>query len=449
MSLHARRRLVALLALAVVAVGVVLAVRAVQDVARGYDPRGATVSHAELRSEAVADRTLKQTYVAPPGGAQGRPLLVFLHGRGEDGADSNLSDELFAALAQLGDRAPAIVFPDGGEASYWHDRDDGAWARYVLDEAIPAAVRRLHADPRRIAIGGISMGGFGAYDLARLAPGRFCAVGGHSAAIWEQAGDSAAGAFDDADDFAAHDLIATAQADAAPWRGIPLWLDGGDADPFRAGDDAFASALRAGGASGHAQDLAGRARGRLLARPHGRLPALLRAGARALPAREVDRDEVLQLAAAVEEALQRLAGRAVRQRQLDLGDAVAGADGVDRHPDLHPEARRERHDRRQQVGPQRALAGDRRDRLQPAAPLDRPVREADREPEAAADAAREGGDGEVGVAALDGRDELLEGARARRQVAVAEQHDRRVGLVLRERAAGAGPRASRRRPCRR
>lgn len=248
MTVVARRRLVALLALAAVVVAVVLVVRAVREVARGYDPQGASVSHAELRSEAVPDRTLRQTYVAPAGGASGRPLLVFLHGRGGNGADSNLSDELFAALGQLGERAPAIVFPDGGEASYWHDRDDGAWARYVLREAIPAAVRRLHADPRRIAIGGISMGGFGAYDLARLAPGRFCAVGGHSAAIWQQAGDSAAGAFDDAEDFAAHDLIAAAKTDAASWRGIPLWLDGGEDDPFRAGDDAFARALRAGGA---------------------------------------------------------------------------------------------------------------------------------------------------------------------------------------------------------
>jgi S-formylglutathione hydrolase FrmB len=109
-------------------------------------------------------------------------------------------------------------------------------------------VRRFGLDPHRVAIGGISMGGFGAYDIALHHPGRFCAVGGHSAAIWQQAGDSAAGAFDDADDFAAHDLLATAQADPSPWRGIPLWLDGGADDPFRAGDDAFASALRAGGA---------------------------------------------------------------------------------------------------------------------------------------------------------------------------------------------------------
>lgn len=33
---------------------------------------------------------------------------------------------------------------------------------------IPQAIKRLHADPRRVAIGKISMGGFGAYSIARL-----------------------------------------------------------------------------------------------------------------------------------------------------------------------------------------------------------------------------------------------------------------------------------------
>jgi S-formylglutathione hydrolase FrmB len=40
-----------------------------------------------------------------------------------------------------------------------------------------------------VAIGGISMGGFGAYAIARLDPGRFCAVGGQSAALYPGTGD--------------------------------------------------------------------------------------------------------------------------------------------------------------------------------------------------------------------------------------------------------------------
>jgi hypothetical protein len=51
------------------------------------------------------------------------------------------------------------------------------------------------------------MGGFGALDLARLAPSRFCAVGAHSAALWFSGGETPAGAFDAAADFERHDLI--------------------------------------------------------------------------------------------------------------------------------------------------------------------------------------------------------------------------------------------------
>jgi S-formylglutathione hydrolase FrmB len=51
------------------------------------------------------------------------------------------------------------------------------------------------------------MGGFGALDEARLDPSRFCAVGAHSPALWLTGGSTPAGAFDDAQDFARHDLV--------------------------------------------------------------------------------------------------------------------------------------------------------------------------------------------------------------------------------------------------
>ena len=38
------------------------------------------------------------------------PLLAFLHGR-DGNEDSGLVDEMFAALDQLGDRAPVVAFP--------------------------------------------------------------------------------------------------------------------------------------------------------------------------------------------------------------------------------------------------------------------------------------------------------------------------------------------------
>jgi S-formylglutathione hydrolase FrmB len=209
------------------------------------DRRGAEVVELEIQSKAVGER-LPVEIVVPHGAGPDSPLLVFLHGR--DGTeDSELKDELFEALAELGERAPIVAFPYGEEASYWHDRADGAWATYVLDEVIPEVGDRVDADVDRVAVGGISMGGYGAYNLARVAPGRFCAVGGHSPALWQTAEETAPGAFDDAEDFAANDVIAAVGADPTAFTGQPLWLDAGEEDPFLAGDQAFADAVAAAG----------------------------------------------------------------------------------------------------------------------------------------------------------------------------------------------------------
>lgn len=219
---------------------------AVVSAFRGADTRGAQVIHFTIHS-ALTHRTLGETAVIPAGSTAGRrPLLVFLHGKGED-ENSNLNDVMFAALANLGSRAPDIVFPDGGEDSYWHDRGDGAWGSYVMHEVIPRAIGVLHADPRRIAIGGLSMGGFGAYDLALLHPNSFCAVGGDSAALWLNGGESAAGAFDDGEDFLRNDVIGMAEASADPYPGARLWIDVGSEDPFKSADTTLVRALRAKG----------------------------------------------------------------------------------------------------------------------------------------------------------------------------------------------------------
>ena len=214
--------------------------------AGGSGDRGAQVVRFTVHSKQVG-RSLHEVAVVPAGVAAGehRPLLVFLHGRGVR-PDAVLTDRFFSGLAALGSRAPIVVALDGGDHSYWHDRRSGRWGRYVLREAIPQAVRRLGADPRRVAIGGISMGGFGAFDLARRA--RFCAVGGHSPAFWLSAGQTAPGAFDDAADFARHDVYRYVRSYRRPYGSTPLWIDRGDRDPFGAADTQVVRALRARGA---------------------------------------------------------------------------------------------------------------------------------------------------------------------------------------------------------
>ena len=149
----------------------------------------------------------------------------------------------------------------------------------MLDEVIPKALTVLNADPRRVAIGGISMGGFGAYDLARLDPGRFCAVGGHSAAIWPTftSPNVDSRAFDNARDFARNDVIAAATANPKLYGHAQLWLDVGAQDPyFIAADQQLANALHI-----HLH-MARHARPRILERALERLPGLLRTRARGL-----------------------------------------------------------------------------------------------------------------------------------------------------------------------
>ena len=86
------------------------------------------------------------------------------------------------------------------------------------------------------------MGGFGALDLARLHPARFCAVGGHSPALWRTGGETPAGAFDDAEDFSRHDLF-----DGAMGGRAVVWIDVGRDDPFFAAAKDYARLLQNAG----------------------------------------------------------------------------------------------------------------------------------------------------------------------------------------------------------
>ncbi|HEU4707407.1 MAG TPA: alpha/beta hydrolase-fold protein [Solirubrobacterales bacterium] len=103
------------------------------------DQHGARLVPLTIHSQAVW-RKLGVSVVLPaktkPRGR--RPLLVFLHGRGGSDVTFASNEAVFEGVAQLGRKAPVIAFPDGGVHSYWHDRNDGAWGRYVsCDRGLP------------------------------------------------------------------------------------------------------------------------------------------------------------------------------------------------------------------------------------------------------------------------------------------------------------------------
>jgi enterochelin esterase-like enzyme len=202
------------------------------------------LGHVNVDSEAVG-RELDVSVIEPAGSnGERRPLLVFLHGAGGSSESFVDNEVVLDTLAELGNEAPVMAFPEG-EESWWHNRTGGEWSRYVVEEAIPAVSRRFGTDPRRVAIGGISMGGFGAYHLGLEYPRRFCAVGGHSAGLWLDPGEEFPGAFDDLADYEANDVIATVESDPDAFGETPVWNDYGDQDWFVPGNAAFVTALEA------------------------------------------------------------------------------------------------------------------------------------------------------------------------------------------------------------
>jgi enterochelin esterase-like enzyme len=196
-------------------------------------PAGATVEGA-FDSRATGTRT-GYVIAYPDHVRAGLPVLLVLHGKGCDHRDVVGSHRLGAFLSDAVRRGVppfAVVGVDGGADSYWHARRDGTDSqRMVVEELLPVlAGRGLRVD--RLALGGWSMGGYGALLLAELlGRSRVAAVAVDSPALWQRWQDSAPGAFDGRADFAAHDVL----RDLARVGDVPLRVSCGTSDPFLPG----------------------------------------------------------------------------------------------------------------------------------------------------------------------------------------------------------------------
>lgn len=106
-------------------------------------------------------------YKIPDGGY---PMLLFLHGAGERGNDLDLVKlHGINNMLTVYDPLPFIVIspqvPDGG----WWDSES-------LNALIDHAVASYPVDTERIYVTGLSMGGYGTWDLIIRYPGRFAAA---------------------------------------------------------------------------------------------------------------------------------------------------------------------------------------------------------------------------------------------------------------------------------
>lgn len=102
------------------------------------------------------------------------PVVLFLHGSGERGRDGRRQTQagLGPYLRQHASTFPALVVlpqtPDGQEWS----GDNNRIALAALDDAIA----EFGADPRRQYLTGMSMGGYGSWNIALAEPTRFAAL---------------------------------------------------------------------------------------------------------------------------------------------------------------------------------------------------------------------------------------------------------------------------------
>lgn len=153
------------------------------------------------------------------------PLILFLHGHGERGHDGLIQTEvgLGSAVRRHADRFPAlVVFPQLPPAP-----DDSLTTWQGLGEriAVTALERTLDefdADRERVYLTGMSVGGHGAWSLARAQPDRFAAL--VVVCGWVDAHGGWPGVFD----AATPDPYARL---AERLRDVPVWLFHGEADP--------------------------------------------------------------------------------------------------------------------------------------------------------------------------------------------------------------------------
>jgi predicted peptidase len=112
----------------------------------------------------------------PSRAAGGRhpPIILFLHGTGERGSDGEKPTKVGIGphvREHMADFPAIVVFAQAPDDRDWM----GPTAQLAIDE-LDAASREFHADPKRTYLTGLSMGGYGTWEVALMQPDRFAAL---------------------------------------------------------------------------------------------------------------------------------------------------------------------------------------------------------------------------------------------------------------------------------
>ena len=112
--------------------------------------------------------SLPEGYEVDP--AKRWPLVVFLHGAGERGDQlANVAKHGPPKLAAAGQKFPFLLASPQCPNEEW-------WTEQPVLELIESLEEKYRIDPMRIYLTGLSMGGYGTWHFATLAPERFAAI---------------------------------------------------------------------------------------------------------------------------------------------------------------------------------------------------------------------------------------------------------------------------------
>jgi enterochelin esterase-like enzyme len=186
------------------------------------------------------DRNMPYIIYLPPdyGTAQRRyPVLYLLHGRGghrDEWPAYGAVDSVDAEITS-GDIPPMLVVFPQGDTGFWVDSAGGGprWGAYITSDMvrhIDGTYRTLRESSAR-AIGGLSMGGWGALVAAFLNPDVFGVVGAHGPSLYTD--DGALPFLGTGAAFAARDPVSIARAlPADELSMLQIWVDTGVDDPW-------------------------------------------------------------------------------------------------------------------------------------------------------------------------------------------------------------------------
>ncbi|MGL4513612.1 MAG: alpha/beta hydrolase-fold protein [Lacipirellulaceae bacterium] len=108
------------------------------------------------------------------------PLVLFLHGAGERGTNNSSQLAYIDGLVTTArtDHPAYLLVPQAPRDDYWGSAGPGEWspATQATIDLMASIESQYTIDPLRRYVTGLSMGGFGTWDLVAGLPGRFAAA---------------------------------------------------------------------------------------------------------------------------------------------------------------------------------------------------------------------------------------------------------------------------------